>query len=124
MVSSVSYDICGLLSGLGDYDCDNTEKLFFSKQKTAYEMRISDCSSDVCSSDLPCRASKRTPLASPIRTVSRMLAVRMRRSLGSVITACALIPSSEERRVGKECVSTCRSCWSLYHSKIHISRYS
>src|SRR3546814_11648290 len=26
--------------------------LFFSKQKTAYEMRISDWSSDVCSSDL------------------------------------------------------------------------
>src|SRR3546814_18544884 len=25
---------------------------FFVKQKTAYEMRISDCSSDVCSSDL------------------------------------------------------------------------
>src|SRR3546814_8808495 len=30
---------------------------FFSKQKTAYEMRISDRSSDVCSSDLrPCQA--------------------------------------------------------------------
>src|SRR3546814_2912479 len=28
--------------------------LFFFKQKTAYEMRISDWSSDVCSSDLPC----------------------------------------------------------------------
>src|SRR3546814_5364058 len=29
---------------------------FFFKQKTAYEMRISDCSSDVCSSDLvPCQ---------------------------------------------------------------------
>src|SRR3546814_7060455 len=27
--------------------------VFFFKQKTAYEMRISDCSSDVCSSDLP-----------------------------------------------------------------------
>src|SRR3546814_1074244 len=26
--------------------------VFFYKQKTAYEMRISDCSSDVCSSDL------------------------------------------------------------------------
>src|SRR3546814_16093788 len=26
--------------------------IFFLKQKTAYEMRISDCSSDVCSSDL------------------------------------------------------------------------
>src|SRR3546814_13694185 len=25
--------------------------------------------------------------------------------------------SSEERRVGKECVSTCRSRWSPYHSK-------
>src|SRR3546814_7432759 len=29
--------------------------LFFFKQKTAYEMRISDWSSDVCSSDLPDR---------------------------------------------------------------------
>src|SRR3546814_8665065 len=28
---------------------------FFFKQKTAYEMRISDWSSDVCSSDLPAR---------------------------------------------------------------------
>src|SRR3546814_3693172 len=29
------------------------EFFFFFKQKTAYEMRISDWSSDVCSSDLP-----------------------------------------------------------------------
>src|SRR3546814_12352674 len=28
---------------------------------------------------------------------------------------------SEERRVGKECVSTCRSRWSPYHSKKHNS---
>src|SRR3546814_6215850 len=28
--------------------------VFFCKQKTAYEMRISDWSSDVCSSDLSC----------------------------------------------------------------------
>src|SRR3546814_7073131 len=28
--------------------------------------------------------------------------------------------SSEERRVGKECVSTCRSRWSPYHSKKKI----
>src|SRR3546814_3599177 len=35
--------------------------LFFFKQKTAYEMRISDWSSDVCSSDLrrPPRGSRR-----------------------------------------------------------------
>src|SRR3546814_4725019 len=31
---------------------------FFFKQKTAYEMRISDWSSDVCSSDLRCHSSR------------------------------------------------------------------
>src|SRR3546814_19654555 len=31
---------------------------FFFKQKTAYEMRISDWSSDVCSSDLPARPQR------------------------------------------------------------------
>src|SRR3546814_10041756 len=35
--------------------------VFFFKQKTAYEMRISDWSSDVCSSDLV------WPLAGPLR---------------------------------------------------------
>src|SRR3546814_14290853 len=39
--------------------------LFFVKQKTAYEMRISDWSSDVCSSDLR-RRSVRTPSSSPL----------------------------------------------------------
>src|SRR3546814_3100058 len=33
--------------------------VFFFKQKTAYEMRISDWSSDVCSSDLLCRSQTR-----------------------------------------------------------------
>src|SRR3546814_1367650 len=32
---------------------------FFFKQKTAYEMRISDWSSDVCSSDLRCPPARR-----------------------------------------------------------------
>src|SRR3546814_12698678 len=32
--------------------CTNYSSIFFFKQKTAYEMRISDWSSDVCSSDL------------------------------------------------------------------------
>src|SRR3546814_9938529 len=47
--------------------------LFFFKQKTAYEMRISDWSSDVCSSDLHwprpgglwARLRHRAPLARP-----------------------------------------------------------
>src|SRR3546814_15183916 len=36
------------------FHCDsrNVDLFFFFKQKTAYEMRISDWSSDVCSSDL------------------------------------------------------------------------
>src|SRR3546814_15341896 len=38
--------ICNLVDHLVEVD------LFFFKQKTAYEMRISDWSSDVCSSDL------------------------------------------------------------------------
>src|SRR3546814_10734657 len=35
---------------IGDDICSG---FFYFKQKTAYEMRISDWSSDVCSSDLP-----------------------------------------------------------------------
>src|SRR3546814_14916542 len=75
---------------------------FFFKQKTAYEMRISDWSSDVCSSDL-----------------QRYHLRHLRRHHRHLITH-RLHPRSEERRVGKECVSTCRSRWSPYHSKTKI----
>src|SRR3546814_8335432 len=34
------------------FNCDQCNVFFFFKQKTAYELRISDWSSDVCSSDL------------------------------------------------------------------------
>src|SRR3546814_1466944 len=37
---------------LVSFDCFSFYVFFFFKQKTAYEMRISDWSSDVCSSDL------------------------------------------------------------------------
>src|SRR3546814_8226117 len=41
---------------------------FFFKQKTAYEMRISDWSSDVCSSDLlPWRSPPGQPAPAPYR---------------------------------------------------------
>src|SRR3546814_7774815 len=39
--------------------------LFFFKQKTAYEMRISDWSSDVCSSDLEIMIDRRFGDAEP-----------------------------------------------------------
>src|SRR3546814_1257008 len=38
---------------------------FFSKQKTAYELRISDWSSDVCSSDLVRLVARRLDVAGP-----------------------------------------------------------
>src|SRR3546814_12071836 len=39
---------------------------------------------------------------------------------GAYILA-ALLRRSEERRVGQECVSTCRSRWSRYHSQKHVN---
>src|SRR3546814_16746190 len=32
-----------------------------------------------------------------------------------IVAPCVIVCRSEERRVGKECVSTCRSRWSPYH---------
>src|SRR3546814_17479877 len=44
--------------------------------------------------------------------IDRDLAARLRRQYPA-----ERLSRSEERRVGKECVSTCRSRWSPYHSK-------
>src|SRR3546814_2922974 len=103
--------------------------LFFFKQKTAYEMRISDWSSDVCSSDLLYLAKTRLQQACD----AGALAGRKAMGSGSWSTtkgddaakemfqanfadaAYGSSARSEERRVGKECVSTCRSRWSPYH---------
>src|SRR3546814_14307160 len=87
---------------------------FFFKQKTAYEMRISDWSSDVCSSDL----LRRTFLAMRFQALARLAAREAEHFVaGRGIEGRPHHPRSEERRVGKECVSTCRSRWSPYHSK-------
>src|SRR3546814_18784026 len=105
-------------------------------------MRISDWSSDVCSSDL-----KSVPLAQDIdlgqlaaglhgysaadcaALLREAALAAMRRNIDAAIVTAedvgvaqakvrpSLDPArSEERRVGKECVSTCRSLWSTYHS--------
>src|SRR3546814_2336723 len=77
---------------------------FFFKQKTAYEMRISDWSSDVCSSDLQRLAAFRQAGFASLYGQQRNADLRK-----------LYATRSEERRVGKECVSTCRSRWSPYH---------
>src|SRR3546814_6761482 len=86
--------------------------VFSFKQKTAYEMRISDWSSDVCSSDLDGpKLWGRTRLA-PVRGAFRHGEL----FAGDRPRPATIAPRrSEERRVGKECVSTCRSGWSPYH---------
>src|SRR3546814_4502791 len=99
----------------------------FFKQKTAYEMRISDWSSDVCSSDLdlvrafgPVRLHGRAVGAHQVVAGDRRLVLAaMARGKGAVQVAAVGdhpgLVRSEERRVGKECVSTCRSRWSPSH---------
>src|SRR3546814_5731730 len=83
---------------------------FFFKQKTAYEMRISDWSSDVCSSDLHATAKR-------AHRWHQMSSVKRKRDGRDWLIGRDAAPAarSEERRVGKECVSTCRSRWSPYH---------
>src|SRR3546814_4678543 len=46
---------------------------FFFKQKTAYEMRISDWSSDVCSSDLGAVKGATDMLAEQMKTLASMV---------------------------------------------------
>src|SRR3546814_2386879 len=105
--------------------------IFFFKQKTAYEMRISDWSSDVCSSDLmdgrsyipairgwdvaTANLSTVPVVALALGSVAGLGAARVAASHYSLMVKGASQMRSEERRVGKECVSTCRSRWSPYH---------
>src|SRR3546814_1578863 len=124
--------------------------VFFFKQKTAYEMRISDWSSDVCSSDL-CLAQHGVALARAFVgpgediaqqfdsielihaegaldvQVVRHVHERQRRqvvanqwnigsqSRSTLVDVVERLQESEERRVGKGWVSTCRARWSPYH---------
>src|SRR3546814_15773197 len=104
-------------------------------------MRISDWSSDVCSSDLdwdlpPALHRLRRRLGTGdeadrrfVRVLSAVLTdglelveAATREALATGTASDELILNilsrhsrSEERRVGKECVSTCRSRWSPYH---------
>src|SRR3546814_19358725 len=120
----------------------------FFKQKTAYEMRISDWSSDVCSSDLeseefPERTEEdqarvvvhrrrnaqrgieigegfvdQQPAGSaPAREQRAEHRGRDDPAVGIVGIGedDAAAMRSEERRVGKECVGTCRYRLSQYH---------
>src|SRR3546814_2214185 len=92
---------------------------FFCKQKAAYEMRISDWSSDVCSSDLAAAASAAAlgkvdilVCSAGITGATAPVHEYPLDSWRRVIDINLNGLRSEERRVGKECVSTWRSRWS------------
>src|SRR3546814_20832194 len=116
-------------------------------------MRISDWSSDVCSSDLidaieelkqewfgPILHYATWPSGKLIETIGRInekgfgltMGLHSRIARAAEVTEAhahignlyvnramigAVVGRSEERRVGKECVSTCRYRWSPYHKK-------
>src|SRR3546814_19522118 len=118
---------------------------FFCKQKTAYEMRISDWSSDVCSSDLDDRhaepdtddkADDQVDFAAEVAGRNSQRGAESARDEddaeggderypatvhdpGEIVATQAVgaqgLERSEERRVGTECVSTGRSRGSPYH---------
>src|SRR3546814_19157478 len=124
--------------------------VFFFKKKTAYEVRISGWSSDVCSSDLPGKGScffVRLPLGTEQNSVPTEASTMYERSSPSATSTIEqrllrfddgrqgsrndhastqgaddelhpehalrsrVLVRSEERRVGKECGSTCRIRW-------------
>src|SRR3546814_5019411 len=97
--------------------------VFFFKQKTAYEMRISDWSSDVCSSDLGLDSVVGVLVASLIVGILGSVIPGYLDELAGggtrdVVTSLVILLTIMEigrARVGKECVSTCRSRWSPYH---------
>src|SRR3546814_13286775 len=98
-------------------------------------MRISDWSSDVCSSDLtlwatwigftPDRLSvgvrvgfERSGLGAVHSGLIPRFPLAVRHAVyvfARLVLAHRRALRSEERRVGKACVSTCRSRWSQYH---------
>src|SRR3546814_8530179 len=95
--------------------CDLYFVFFCFKQKTAYEMRISDWSSDVCSSDLDPHHLLSLRDFGDDRLSKEILArLELRVSRLHLPDGAERTQRSEERRVGKECVSTCRSRWSPY----------
>src|SRR3546814_1406249 len=106
---------------------------FFFQQKTAYEVRISDWSSDVCSSDLAVdpallqsfpifhiKLGITRPFCDLAQAFGRLDA-KLRGAVEDFLAALASCSSptwagrSEARRVGKECGRKCRYRWSQEH---------
>src|SRR3546814_19283235 len=110
--------------------------IFFFKQKTAYEMRISDWSSDGCSSDLRPQIAARRGARHAFAGAEEAIPVGPAENAGDMDAAATdshppiirqvepgLAATSgnkmkwEERRVGKEGISRCRTRWESVDEK-------
>src|SRR3546814_10678302 len=99
--------------------------MFVCNQKTAYEIRISDLGSDVCSSDriglrfdcpVKITGGVRHPALLPLSPGGHLFGFKvLAKPCGRMVEVIGRRIDqafrSEERSVGKECVSTCRSRW-------------
>src|SRR3546814_14480150 len=102
-------------------------------------MRISDWSSDVCSSDLVAgdqflgvdpyllgrRCGSRLQHDHRVNALAPFLVGKADDGAGRHrrMARDGVLYRSEERRVGKECVSMCRPRWSPYHLKKNTQHY-
>src|SRR3546814_7449791 len=97
--------------------------IFFFMRKTAYEMRIRDWSSGVCSSDLPDVGHQGMEVHARKPVLAQPAEVRRAQRGAKLLVEPALLcrvaeletGRSDERRAGTECVSTGRSRWSPYN---------
>src|SRR3546814_17948120 len=95
---------------------------FFFKQKTAYEMRISD-GVQTCALPIYAVCPDEAVVATALATARKLAAkppssLKLSKQLMKQAKPdVAAQMRSEERRVGKECASTCRSRWYPYHYK-------
>src|SRR3546814_5518918 len=106
----------------------SSTSIFIFKQKTAYEIRISDWSSDVCSSDLISLGVAMLAFFAVVQIPLGLFTVTVSHIAFTIPFVAVVVRSrmsgfdrsleearSEERRVGKECGSTCRSRWLPHH---------
>src|SRR3546814_8640604 len=126
-----------LMDNLNEYCHIYSMVVYGFKHKTAYERRIRDWSSDVCSSDLLGNPLSENQVNSYFILIRPPLRFHHSNFAGATGTShernfmqglhhtWVILERSEESRVGKECVSTCRSRWSpyLYRKKTNIYRH-
>src|SRR3546814_10834271 len=97
--------------------------IFFFKQKTAYEMRISDWSSDVCSSDLLERLLRESfDRYDRLETLLGWRAVSFAQNEGEATVTIESVSDGETREIHALYVVGCDGAWSPVREAMEIGR--